>query len=55
MKGILKVLLIEDCEPDARLIVRELQRGYEVSHRRIETPEDLNAALSGSTWERRVL
>jgi signal transduction histidine kinase len=47
----LRVLLIEDSEPDAMLLLRALRReGYEVDHRRVETADDLRDAL-GKTWD----
>ena len=52
MKRQLKVLIVEDSEPDARLLIRELKlAGYEVEHRRIETGEALQAALADGTWD----
>jgi PAS domain S-box-containing protein len=42
----LKLLLVEDSEDDAELIVLELERaGYELQWRRLETEEDFVAAL----------
>jgi two-component system sensor histidine kinase UhpB len=52
MKRPLKVLIVEDSEPDARLLVRELKLGgYQVEHQRIDTAEALKAALANGTWE----
>ena len=52
MKRQLKVLIVEDSEPDARLLIRELKRGgYEVEHQRIETAEALKAALADGVWD----
>ncbi len=48
----LRVLLIEDCDTDALLIVRELRRlrrGLE--HERIETEAGMRRALAGSRWD----
>lgn len=46
-----RVLLIEDSEDDAALLVRELQRGgYEAVWERVDTPADLVAALDRATW-----
>jgi PAS domain S-box-containing protein len=43
----LRVLIIEDYEDDAQLLRRHLFRaGYKVDARRIETPEELTAALA---------
>ena len=48
----LRVLIIEDREPDALLLLRELkQAGFQVSHERVETPEATARALDGSPWD----
>lgn len=48
----LHVLMIEDCESDAALIVRQLARaGYTVNDERVETPDQLRAALSDTSWD----
>ncbi len=48
----LRVLIVEDSEDDALLIVRELQRGgYEPDWERVETPEAMQKALAGSDWD----
>ncbi|WP_083423298.1 sensor histidine kinase [Stigmatella aurantiaca] len=48
----LRLLLIEDFEDDALMVLRELRRGgYDVTHTRIETPEALTHALDTSTWD----
>jgi len=48
----LRVLLIEDSEIDAELLVRELHRGgYDVCFERVETAASLVAALAGETWD----
>ena len=48
----LRLLLVEDSEDDARVIVRELRRGgYEVDPRRVETPETLEGALDDGPWD----
>ncbi len=48
----LRLLLIEDSEDDAALVLRELQRGgYAVSHTRVETPEALERALDAGPWD----
>jgi len=48
----LRVLIVEDSENDALLIVRELQRGgYDPTFERVETPEDFSAALAGRGWD----
>ena len=48
----LRVLLIEDNEDDAALMLRELQRGgYEPVARRVETPAAMHHALQQETWD----
>jgi len=47
----LRILLIEDSEDDARLILREIQRGgYEVESERVETADAMRAALRRKPW-----
>jgi PAS domain S-box-containing protein len=48
----LRVLLIEDSEDDATLLLRELRRGdYEVLLERVDTPSAMRAALERQPWE----
>ena len=48
----LRVLLIEDDEDDAALILRELQRGdYEPVSRRVENPGAMQYALQQEKWD----
>jgi PAS domain S-box-containing protein len=48
----LRVLIIEDSEDDAQLVVRELRRaGREVAFERVETPEAMAAALDRESWD----
>ncbi len=48
----LRVLIVEDSENDAFLLLRELQRGgYEPVHRRVETAEAMREALRGAAWD----
>jgi DNA-binding NtrC family response regulator len=48
----LSVLIVEDNERDAALLLRELKRGgYEVAHERVDTPEVMSAALERRTWD----
>ena len=52
MKTRLRLLLIEDSEDDARLLLRELQRGgYEVEAERVETEEAMRATLARQPWD----
>src|ERR671921_1977860 len=47
----LKVLLVEDSEDDALLLVRMLRRGgYEPAWERVDTPAAMEAALDGGGW-----
>ena len=48
----LRVLFVEDSEDDVLLIVRELRRaGYDVSFRKVDTPEEMRNALSKEEWD----
>lgn len=48
----LRVLLVEDSEDDAALILRELARtGHSVEHGRVDTTEALVAALEHGEWD----
>lgn len=48
----LRVLLIEDCETDALLLLRTLQRaGFEPEHRRVDTARDMDQALREREWD----
>jgi response regulator RpfG family c-di-GMP phosphodiesterase len=48
----LRILLIEDSDDDAHLMLRELHRlGYDVKSQRIETAEELRSALTAQEWE----
>jgi putative nucleotidyltransferase with HDIG domain len=48
----LRILLIEDSEDDARLLLREIQRGgYEVESERVETADAMRAALARQPWD----
>lgn len=52
MHGSIRVLLIDDSEDDAQLILRELRRGgYSVQYELIETRAAMEAALSESVWD----
>src|ERR671921_1540018 len=48
----LSVLLVEDSENDALLLVRELRRGgYDPTWERVDTPATMEAALDGRGWD----
>lgn len=52
MRTPLRVLLIEDSEDDALLLVRELRRGgYDVTHQRVDSSEAMHAALDSAAWD----
>ena len=52
METLLKVLLVEDSEDDALLILRELRRGgYHPLHEQVETEKDMRDALSLKEWD----
>ena len=48
----LRVLMVEDSEDDALLLLRTLRKGgYEPTWERVDTPQDMEAALDGGTWD----
>jgi len=48
----LRVLLIEDSEDDAALLLRQLRKGgYEPSSKRVDTPKAMRAALELREWD----
>jgi CheY-like chemotaxis protein/anti-sigma regulatory factor (Ser/Thr protein kinase) len=48
----LRVLIVEDSEDDASLLIRALKSGgYEPSYERVDTPEAMSAALSERAWD----
>ena len=48
----LRVLLVEDSEADAELLLNELGRtGYEVTAHRVQTAEHMKAALDTGHWD----
>ncbi len=52
MSTYLRILLIEDSEDDAHLLLRELKRGeYEVETERVETAESMRTALTRQQWD----
>ena len=52
MQEVLRVLLVEDSEDDALLIIEELRRsGFFPTWTQVETAEELDANLQDSTWD----
>src|ERR1051325_2246008 len=52
MNRSLNVLLIEDCESDALLIRNQLEAGgYGVHCKRVQTAQELQAALNKESWD----
>src|SRR5215217_5510317 len=52
MSAYLRILLIEDSEDDANLVLREIQRGgYQIEWERVETAEAMESALTHQTWD----
>jgi len=52
MSAPLRVLLIEDSEDDAALLLLELRRGgYDTTRERVDTPAALSAALDTQKWD----
>jgi PAS domain S-box-containing protein len=48
----LRVLIVEDSEQDAALLLRELRKsGYDAVHRRVETHKEMTDALSSEHWD----
>ncbi len=48
----LRVLIVEDSEDDAELIVNEIERGgYDLISQRVETPSAMNVALDKEQWD----
>ncbi len=48
----LRVLIVEDQEDDAALMLRELRRAqYEPEYERVETVDELSAALEKGCWD----
>ena len=49
-RALLRVLIIEDQEDDAFLLKRELERLYQLQWRRVDTQQELLAALREESW-----
>ena len=50
MKHALRILIVDDSPEDAALIVRQLQQEFAPSYERVETPEEMRAALDKGGW-----
>jgi hypothetical protein len=52
MNPLLRVLMVEDSENDAVLMLHALRRGgYELDYARVDTPFDMRAALERQEWD----
>jgi hypothetical protein len=52
MGKLLRILIVDDSQEDAELLVRDLsQSGYEIVQERVQTPEAMKAALVSKTWD----
>jgi signal transduction histidine kinase len=51
MKRALRLLLVEDMEDHALLLLRQLQGEFDVSYERVETPAELEVALRHGPWD----
>ncbi len=52
MSNTLKVLIVEDSEDDAFLVIHELKKsGYDVISERVDTAEDLISTLDSTSWD----
>lgn len=52
MSGPLNLLLVEDSDKDAQLVLRELRKGgYEIEYERVETAGAFKEALARHTWD----
>lgn len=47
----LHVLIVEDSPPDAELLLRELRRGYDPRHQRVDSADDLHRAIGEQAWD----
>ena len=48
----LSILIVEDIDSDAELVVRQLEKdGFEVFHQRVETEKQMRAALAEREWD----
>ncbi|MDT8404568.1 EAL domain-containing protein [Sulfuriflexus sp.] len=48
----IRILIVEDSDDDTELLLRELRKGgFDPVHQRVETMQDMQAALQASTWD----
>ena len=48
----IQLLIVDDSEDDALLVLRELRNGgYDVTHQRVDTPSTMKARLDSGTWD----
>ena len=52
MKKKLKILMVEDSKDDALLVIRNIKKdGLDPTYERVETPEEMKAALDSKEWD----
>src|SRR5450631_1147939 len=51
VKTPLRVLMVEESDRDADLVLVELRRGFDVDSERVDTAEAMGAALDRRTWD----
>ncbi|MBI2416933.1 MAG: response regulator [Ignavibacteriales bacterium] len=52
MVKVLRILMVEDSEDDALLVLHQIKRGgYDVEYERVETAELMKKALMEKTWD----
>jgi len=52
MKTVLRILVIEDSEDDALLVLHQIKKGgYDIEYERVETAERMKAALKDKKWD----
>ena len=52
MKTVLRILIIEDSEDDALLVMNHIKKGgYDIEYERVETAETMKAALKEKAWD----
>ena len=52
MGALLRVLIVEDLDADAQLMLRELRHhGYDIDYQRVETRPAMEQALARQAWD----